>query len=298
MRTTGAAMVNAIFVALFLSCPAFAHCDLADFDKGAPAALHGAINSSSVEFEYASDADTIAGPHGSYQRIWNYVHNIRKDKSIGVRWTKAGIAQPLTRPLPPDETACNISSADTFSKDSDAPIVYGTNDQVQQAEVFIPQDHRKLGATDSTIGTSYQNEDGKIVDVNVQFSTAETQKGVSFVLQHSPGVVVGIAGLPTAFSSSELEMMIDAAEKQDSEVQRATYIEYTKQDPKEIADLFQPEKGPTAKTDFLFFSGSAKFGVEIPTSNVEQVSADMIILDAKNRRPIFATGISLLVPRK
>ena len=97
-------------------------------------------------------------------------------------------------------------------------------------------------------------------------------------------------------------MIRTSAESQKAEVEQATYFQYTKEDPtKALASLFQREKGPNAKTDFLFFSGSAltKVGFDVPSgSAIEKISTDMIILDEKNRRPVFATGVSLLVPAK
>ena len=113
--------------------------------------------------------------------------------------------------------------------------------------------------------------------------------------------MIGIANLPEVLSSNQIEMIAASGKSQNVSVVKATYSQFTKEDPQKVlGPLFQPEKGPNEKTSFLFFSGgSAKFGFEVlPDSKIEKVTTDMVILDEKNRRPVFATDVSLLVPVK
>jgi hypothetical protein len=138
-------------------------------------------------------------------RVWNYVLNKRGDKGIGVSWPKAGIGVDLWAPLPPGEAACKFQTVDEIRTDSDAPITYGTTDQTQPATVFVSETPKKLGSTDSAINASYTNADGKSVSVNVQLSTYQTKDGIGFVLQHSPGLVIGIAGLPQVLTPAQIE---------------------------------------------------------------------------------------------
>jgi len=293
MGTTGLTMVSGFIFTLYC-CAASASCDVSQFDRTAPSAIRGEVSNHLAHFEYASDIDSVGGR----LRVWNYVLNKREDKGIGISWPKAGIGIDLWAPLPPREAACKFQTVDEVQKDPDAPITYGTKDQTQPATVYVSEQPKKLGSTDSVISASYMNDDGKSVNVDVQLSTYQTNDGISFILRHSPGVVIGIAGLPQVLTAKQLDGIRLSAKSQDASVEQATYFEYTKEDPrKALSFLFQADKGPNENTDFLFFSGSsAKFGFETLTNRIEKVSADVIVLDEKRRRPVFATDISLLVP--
>jgi hypothetical protein len=125
-----------------------------------------------------------------------------------------------------------------------------------------------------------------------------TAKGFYIELFHSPDVIVGLSGLPQTLSSQQLEQLSASAKGQAASVFRGTYFDFTQKDPTEVlAGLFEKEKGPTSKTDFLFFSGGDKLGFEVPAKALQRVSADMIVLD-KEIRPILATDVTILAPAR
>lgn len=296
MRTVGAAMASSIPLFLSLLCSAGAQCDLSGYDNGPPPAFKGTVNDNYAQFDYGSDVD----PQNGQFRVWNFILNRRTDKGIGAKWPKAGIGINLLNPLPPGMAACKIFTTAQVLTDSDAPITYGTNSQSQPATVYVPEPQRKLGSTVSSIRTSYTGDDGKAVDLNVLVAAFQTDGGISFNIEHSSSFVVAIAGLAEVLTAQQIEAMSHMAKSQNANVEQATYFEYTKEEsPTALASLFDPEKGPNLKTHFLFFSGpSAKFGVDAPGSAIEKVLADVVILDAKNKRPLFGTNVSLLVPAK
>jgi hypothetical protein len=296
MRTTGAAMVSSLGILISLYCStAMGACDLSRYDLTAPSPLRGSVSNNLVNFEYASDADIVGG----HIRIWNYVQN-QKDRGIGLAWPKAGIGIPLWNPLPPGQTACQTSSADWVNVDTDAPMTYGTTDQTKRASVYLVENQRKLGSTESTVSTIYTDTDGKYVPVDVEVSTSQGSKWLNLVIIHPQGFIVGIANLPEVLSPKQIDAIAISAKGQNAAVDKATYRQFTQEPVEVLGPLFQREKGPNEETNFLFFSGqSVKFSYEVsPISKIEQVATDMIILDEKTRRPVFATGVSLLVPAK
>jgi hypothetical protein len=294
MLATGAAMISLTIVFFSLCSPASASdCDLKAYDRTPPPALRGTVNNPAANFEYASDVDAVDGQ----LQISNYILNRRTDKGIGVKWPKAGISQSVTFPIPPGDSACSSQTTEKYHTESDI-ITYGTNEGTKATVVFVADTQRKLGSTESNIKTSYTNSEGKPVNVNVEVFAFRTEKEISFSVQHSPALVIGIAGLPDVLTAGQIETLQESAKAQNAGVKKATFFQYTNEDPTNaLAALFDPERGPSAKTDFLFFSGSsAKFGITTSTSNIEKVSADMIVLDAKSMRPILGTGVSLFVP--
>jgi len=276
-----------------------AGCDLNGYDHTAPTALRGVIQSHLLDMEYASDADDA----GDHKKIWNYVWNKNADRGIRVSWPKVGIGTPIWTPLPAGD--CAITAEDTAESvrvDSDAPISYGILlDQKRQTSVYLAQNERKLGSTNSAVRTSYTGEDGKPVDVEVAVSTSQTPKGIRFAIERSPGLWIGIANLPDVLSPTQIDVMSTAGENQDALVVNTTYGQFiSASDIKELAPLFEEGAAPNEKTDFLFFTGkSTKFGVEVPNnSETERVSTNMVILDARTKRPVFVSRVSLVVPAR
>ena len=183
MRTIGAAMASAIGIFIALYCyAASAHCDLSQFDQGPPAAVKDTVDNQFAKFEWASDVDTVGGRLW----VWHYILN-KGSRGLGVVWEKANIRVPKTFPLAPGDAFCNRFLANSVSPnpDTDAPIIYGTNDQVQQAAIYVAEKPPKAGETNSSINTTYTDEDGKQVSVSVQLTSSPTQKGFSGLLNSS-----------------------------------------------------------------------------------------------------------------
>jgi hypothetical protein len=291
-------MVSSIGILVSLYCAASAHCDLHRFDQTPPRAISDIVSNQFADFTWASDVDTIDGRLW----VWHYILNTHKDSGLGAVWEKADIRIPLTHPLPPGEAFCNrfLAASVLPNPDTDAPIVYGTNQQRQRAAVFVAEKPPKVGETSSSISTTYSDESGKAIDVNVQLTTSKTTKGFSVYLEHSPDLVIGISGLPRALSESQFKEIRDTVGNQNSAVERATYFGYAKADPQSVFDSNSADhsfwNGLDPKADYLFFSGtSTKIGFEVPAENTVRASADLIVLD-KKLRPILATNVSLLVP--
>jgi hypothetical protein len=295
VRTTGATVANTIGILVALCCAASADCDLSRFDRTPPAAIQDSVDNQFAKFQWASDVDTVTGRPW----VWHYILN-NGNRGLGVLWEKANIRIPKVRPLSPGSAFCNHFLADSVAQnpDTDAPIVYGTNDQTQQAAIYVADKPPKVGDTESSISTTYDSPDGKRVNVDVQLRSAVTGKGLYFELFHSPDVIVGVSGFPQTLSSQQFERLTASVNSQDAAVFRGTFFDYTKKDPAEaFAGLFHKDQGPTSKTDFLFFSGGSKLGIEVPARAVQKVSADMVVLD-KQFRPILATDVMLLAPAK
>jgi hypothetical protein len=293
MRTVGAAMVSFAFFFYLFCAPASAFCDLKGYDRTAPAAIQGDVSNQFADFQWSSDVDTL------YDRtwIWHYILN-RNDRSLGAIWEKAGIRIPLLNPLPSGKAFCNRFLADSVlpKPDTDAPIIYGTNQQQQPAAIFVAEKPPKLGQTSSRITTSYIR-DGKSVDVDVVLATFQSPSGFFIDIEHSPGFVVGVSGISQALSSEQFATLAGSAEKQNGFVARATFAQFTKSGTAQsLAPLYREQDRPNEKTDFLFFSGPPAMKVEVPAKQIRKISADMIVLEQETMRPIFATDVSLLVP--
>ena len=260
VRTTGAAMVSGIILTLYC-CAASAGCNISQFDHDLPRAIRGEVSNHLANFEYASDVDNVDGTF----RLWNYVLNKRPDKGIAISWPKAGIGQDFFAPLPPGEPACVFQTVDEIRRDPDAPITYGTKDQTQSAAVYAYDVPKKLGSTTSGVRTSVLI-DGKSVDLNVELSTYPTKEGFGFVLEHSPGVVVGIAGLPEVLTPKQLQSIQTSAKSQDAMVEKATYFEYTKEDPDKALSFLFPRTDHTQRR----VSCSSRVGRQKLTSKLKQ----------------------------
>jgi hypothetical protein len=284
------------FVLLACLCgSAVAGCDLSGFDHTPPPAIKSQVDNQFAQFEWASDADTRSGQ----QWVWHYIRN-KGTKGLGVRWPKAGIRQPLTRPLPPGEANCNEFPIDALAAkpDTDAPIIYGTNEQRQPAAIFIADNgsQKKAGAK---IQSSYLNDEGKVVPVNVEVSMGATKSGFYFVVTHTPGLVIAMSGISKVFSQTQFEIMSSTYKEQRVSIAAMTFADYTKQDPKRLlAGMFSAEEiGEVSDQPYVFFRGNPKASVELPADSFRTVMSNMIVLD-EALRPILATQVRLLVPGK
>jgi hypothetical protein len=151
-----------LFPGFFLMCGvAAASCNIDGYDQAWPRAFRDEVDNQFARFEWASDLD----PHTGRPRVWNFVWN-KGSEALGVDWPKAGIKVPLLNPLPAGHVFCHKYYVSATSEDTDAPIAYGTNRQVQRAAVFA--ENRTTGAapsafsTTSQFETTYMNEKGEL----------------------------------------------------------------------------------------------------------------------------------------
>jgi hypothetical protein len=126
-----------------------------------------------------------------------------------------------------------------------------------------------------------------------------TKEGFYFQLDHSPDVIVGFTGLPSTLSKNQMETVLSSVSQQSGGPARiATYADFTKDDIKTLWLAYpSSQRAPDLKTEFVFFGGPKKAYVEIAAQAVENVSADMVVLD-RQLKPLFTTDVTLLVPAR
>jgi hypothetical protein len=320
MGTRGATMVSAFGLLLSVYCSAAsAGCDLSGYDQTSPTKVHDDVDNQFARFEWASDVDVMP----DQLRVWHYILN-KGTRGLGAIWEKAEIRIPITRPLPPGEAFCNRFFADAVLKhaDTNAPIKYGTNSQVQRAAVYLPvdaqnddktrevlkppkrsggetSDFQRSGAIGSHIDTSYADDNGKVVDVKVELTSAPSPKGMYLFLYRSPGLIVGISGFSTALSQAQVDALTNTAKGQAVRIDQGSYAQFTKENSAEaLRPLFPERKDLDTKGDFLFFSGqNNKIEFEIPAGSLKKVSTDVVVLD-QELHPILATAVQLFAPVK
>jgi hypothetical protein len=289
----GVTGMAALGFGLLCACSiASAACDITTYDRTPPPAIR-ADPATSV-LEWATDVDTLRGQHW----IWHYVKNTQS-QPLGVRWVKADIRRHVTNPLPPGEIDCRRIFANEVADrpDDDAPIIYGTNEQRQDAAVFVkrqtPPGPIRKGETRSIIDTSFADASGKAQNVHVVVATRRTEKGFMFEIEQSPNVVVAISSL--SFNSEQIGALSRGLEMT---VVPADFQEFTKLDAvKALSGLYSEKELPQRlKQNYVFFPQAKKSAaVEILASSVQEVSADLIILDQR-LQPQFATEIQVMVP--
>lgn len=276
---------------VFCSGLANAACDLTGFDSTAPAALQDVVSNQYASFKWASDADKVE----SQFRIWHYIQN-NSSRGLGVDWDKADVHAALVNPIAPGEALCTRFLVDDEpQKDTDARIVYGVAHQGLRAAIYVEQQKPgpKPGKTDSNINSSYQDKSGKRVDVDVGISSGFTKEGIYISVRHSPGVIVGIAGLRKLLSAVSFDLFVAKLKNQAVAPVVATYREFTKGDPSEV--FADASANSRLKQEFLFVPSPEKWGLEVTGKSFSRQSADVVVLTA-DLRPILMTKVSLLLP--
>ncbi len=270
-----------------------AGCDLSAFDRGTPTAFRAGVDNVFAQFDWASDADQW---NDGRIRIWHYIKN-NGTRSLGVNWQKAGIRVPLLRPLPAGGIYCKLSFVDRVAErpDRDAPIIYGTNEQREEAVVFVSDEPPKT-SVGSRIDTTYQDENGATVPIQIGVSSGATKDGVFLMVDsNSHEFEVGFTKLAGAFSPAELAKTVAMGQK----AVVTTFGAYTKQIPaKTLGDVLSAsELASFEKEDLLLLSGPGKKYFQISSSAATKLKAEMVVFD-KNRTPITITDVTLFVPTK
>jgi hypothetical protein len=269
-----------------------AGCNLARFDQTPPPAITRPVDNQFANFVWASDVDRIDGRLW----VWHYIENTHPTLGLGARWEKAGIYVPLTDPIVPGEAACNQFLADSVrnNPDTDAPIVYGTNEQRQVAAVYVADQPQRLSSS-STITTSYVDQQGKRANLSVILASGLTDKGMYLQLEHPPDVIVGISGFPQSLSDSQF-----AAVARTARAEISPFSTFVKGNGKQVlGELYSSKQAEERLGEkFLFFTGapgSRKTLVEIPARSTKKITADLIVLDSE-LRPLIASDVMVLVP--
>ena len=121
-------------------------------------------------------------------------------------------------------------------------MTYGTTDQTKRASVYLAENQRKLGSTESAVSTIYTDTDGKYVPVDVEVSTSQGSKWLNLVIIHPQGFIVGIANLPEVLSPKQIDAIAISAKGQNAAVEKATYRQFTQEPVEVLGPLFQGER--------------------------------------------------------
>jgi len=126
---------------------------------------------------------------------------------------KASIRRHIANPLPADETDCKrfFVNAVNDNPDDDASIFYGTNQQRQDAAVYVrkqpPSGGGRRGEATSIIDTSFVDSGGKVQQVHVSVASHQTDKGFVLEIDQTPNVVIAMSSLSAALSSEQFQTL-------------------------------------------------------------------------------------------
>jgi len=262
--------------ALLITTTARAGCDLNGFDGTAPSAVRGPVDNEYGKFEWGSDVDV----NDAQAWIWNFIVNNGSDKSLSATWKKAGIRIGIANPLPPNEAYCNQYPVSAYGKDTDAPIVYGT--QTQQAAVYMRINEKRASNTiSSTVQTAYEDEQKKlnVISVTINFYISDNiLKNVEVISPQD--IYVGLSGLSEILRPQIASDFLNAAEGQGGAVALTSYRDFA--NDSEIEQTF--ETIPLLdKYSIIFVKGPLKdISLELPVS-AEMTSSPIVILDKEKR---------------
>jgi hypothetical protein len=271
-------------------------CDLSRYDRTPPRALQA--ENFSARFEWGSDVDT------RFDRqlwIWNYVKNKHPDASLGFRWEKGEIRRALTNPLGPGKVDCRqiFANAVNDQPDDNAPIIYGTNEQRQDAAAYVKrsvaQSAQPKDDAISVVNTSFTDSSGKLQNVQVVVISQRTDKGIALTIKQTPNVSVAMSALAEYLPAGQFDLLTAHVPP----IPYAGFQEFTRLDAaKALGGMFSPEELPARMNQrYLFFPRAENVSIQIPAAQVMEVPADLIILDPK-LQPLFATRIAVLVSTK
>jgi hypothetical protein len=277
-----------------LSLWLMAWCSLAAADcvsntRASPTAVGDTVANQYAEFEWRS----ALGPQDGEMWISNFIFNLAK-AGLGVSWEKGKIYTSLLNPLAAGRPFCiryivNVQA----TLDKDAPIIYGTNEQRQNAAAYVER-LRKGEATRSVIETTVEDDGGKTRLVEVSFSTTSKDDVVELLLDRPSDLIVGFSRLPRVLSAAQIKSIVADLGKQDTKVEIATVREFV--DPKLLNVSFVGNDLKSRLGEkYMFLSGRGKNFFQVRGGSAEEQEADMIVLD-KNRRPLFVASVTMFAP--
>jgi hypothetical protein len=271
------------FATVLLAFPAFADCDISNYDQTTPGRIAGKVDTGTVQFAWSTDVDT----HDGRNWIWHYLKNTN-DHGIGYKWLKAQMRRALGSPLEPGKTDCNkYYVAGPTAPDDNAPITYGTNEASQRATVFAEIQTAAAKSTTSIIETTVRNVSGVIEDVRVIISTVEgttNQDRWQLFVDQTQNVTVALA-TPKGLTAEQFKFL-DAQ----------TNVAETKLSSTGLAELYSEDEVKSRQTQpYIIFKGRMKVGAKMPAATLQQTSSDLVLLDGE-ARPFFATQVKLLAP--
>jgi hypothetical protein len=275
------------------------------------------VDNTYAHFSYGSDFLT----DGDYYYAWNFIKN-NDNQELAVNWEKAGIRQ-ISSPIAPSGLTCRMnpigdrSDHSNFGRyiDRDAPILYSSANQEQQAWVFaaplatpptssggtspppsggptqslLPSSLRKMF---SRFTTSYVDLKGGTRDVDVTIESALSCDGLHIGIVTNPDLTMGIANLSELLGPDRFKMAFEEFEKQGFDVHADTLVEYA---GSEAAKRLLGNDERTANDTFLFLRGKNEGEVVIPLAagmQLERKTSTMVLLD-QDRHFGVADAISL-----
>jgi hypothetical protein len=182
--------------------PALAgECSSLQIDKTAPPMISSTAQDLVSKFKWMTDVDVVNGLSWRCDCIMNL-----DVKGWSGSWTKAAIFVPLSHPLPPEAEICRSTFLGHHinDPDPDAPIIYGTTNEVQEAAIYIRQTNTAESFWSSDLTTTYVNGDGKPLPASVSVDFVPDLKGgYQLKVAPSPGVTAVISNVDRIFSGQQ-----------------------------------------------------------------------------------------------
>ncbi len=309
-------------VAFFSAFPsAWPQCASFDHHQRPPTILSRPINDPPyADFRWGTDPDTDAD-----HQWWNLtmVENLPGGPPLVVNWKKGGIFLAVGNPLPAGQRHCH--GPDYLGQkmpelDPSAPLLYYDNRHRVNAAIYangtgqnLPSGARELQQQASSsaaqksknvsalvrIETSYNDKKLGLRHVAVAIQSQGAGGVFSLRLSKPADMLVGISALAGHLSTEQFRAIRDQGERQKLAVERATLAKFA--GPEAIKQLFWSVTDAAPKGELLFFEGGLEnepgsFEYKAPASLVPQRHDALAVILDRNRRPISADTITLVVP--
>jgi hypothetical protein len=187
------------------------------------------------------------------------------------------------------------------AEDLNAPIVYGTNRQVQDAAAYVrdPTSASLPTAEQAEFNTSYINEKGESVRLGVVIYSAPVADGFVLNLSTTSETTIGISGIAQNLSEEQIVIATKQVAAQNGSLQRASLRGFLGPQSEKFVGEVYPNTDIKAKLDddYLFFTGTGKFFIRLASSKLADQTTSVIVLD-KARAPLFASAVELVAPAK
>jgi hypothetical protein len=179
--------------------------------------------------------------------------------------------------------------------DQDAPILYGLNNQNQNAAVYTAPAQQTTAETH--FRSAYLDESNHTRPIALDISSdGSTESFNIYIYKNSPELLIGVSNIVDSLNADQLSAIVAAGKKQGIAVERMKLDEFA--GPEAARQLFFGGD-PTATGEFLFFQGGEKGTFPYPTASAvspRRQAAVAVILD-RARRAIAAEQISIVLPQ-
>lgn len=282
-------------ILLMCPCLGFASCDLHGFSQHPPAPIQDTVNNQYAHFRWASDFDQDQNGHGW---IWNFIDNTGT-AGLAVDWKKGRIEYKAWSPIAPGTVACQRWPIHgTTSTDMDAPIIYGTNHQRQDAGVYTEDQQKSQNSATNNgvlIQSTVLDRKGQRRDLDVFIDSRRTSKGVSFTFEFPPGTILGVSRLARAMNKAQLETISHSLDAQNATIQISAMQAFIGEQTKDNIDITTWARDQKEEQYAFIMNVRNKTFFEIPGSDFHNEIAKLVLLD-RDHRPLLVSYVDLLFP--